>query len=182
MKVRASLPLASWIRPAIWLMPEDNTYGGFPASGEIDLMESSGNENYHCGQQSRGVDTVQTNLHFGPAGINPHWKNETLKSNSSANYAEQFHIYEIDWTEQYLAFLIGKTRPDTSQTRPINVLSSDGSEIYRLTAPGPDGGLWHYAGYSGDNIYKHGGPLAPFDQPFYFILSAQSGETCPDLT
>ena len=115
-KVRASLPLASWIRPAIWLMPEDNTYGGFPASGEIDLMESSGNENYHCGQQSRGVDTVQTNLHFGPAGLNPHWKNETLKSNRSVNYAEQFHIYEIDWTEQYLAFLIGNTRLDTSQT------------------------------------------------------------------
>ena len=35
---------------------------------------------------------------------------------------------------------------------------SDGAEIYRLKAPGPDGGLWDYAGYSGDNIYKHGGP------------------------
>ena len=107
MEVRASLPLASWIRPAIWLMPEENIYGGFPASGEIDLMESSGNENYHCGKQSRGVDTVQSNLHFGPAGQNPHWTNSTLKSNTSVDYAEQFHIYEIKWTQKYIAFIIG---------------------------------------------------------------------------
>ena len=54
--------------------------------------------------------------------------------------------------------------------------SSDGAETFRLTAPGPGGGLWDLAGFTGENIYRHGGPLAPFDRRFYFILSAQSGE------
>ena len=88
-------------------MSENSSYGAFPASGEIDLMESSGNQNYHCGQQSRGVDTVQSNLHFGPPGQNPHWTNSTLKSNSSVDYAEHFHIYEIGWTKKHIAFIIG---------------------------------------------------------------------------
>ena len=36
-------------------------------------------------------------------------------------------------------------------------------------------GLFDFAGLDGENIYKTGGPLAPFDRDFYIILSAQSG-------
>jgi len=44
-------------------MPEGGgKYGGWPKSGEIDLVESSGNREYHCGATSRGVDTVQVSL------------------------------------------------------------------------------------------------------------------------
>ena len=68
MEWRARLPLADWIRPALWLMPVSNIYGGFPASGEIDMMESSGNLRYYCGAQSRG-ETEEAALsqdHYGP--------------------------------------------------------------------------------------------------------------------
>jgi len=169
-EIRARLPLTDWIRPALWLMPENSTYGGFPASGEIDMMESSGNRGYHCGTQSRGVDTVQTNLHLGLPGtkversgdmMNPtprrHWSNATLKTDENIDFAEQFRIYGLEWNENFLAF------------------SVDGEEIYRLEAPGPNGGLFDLAGLDGDNIYKSGGPMAPFDQNFYLIISAQSG-------
>lgn len=30
-----------WLWPAIWLLPENNAYGNWPASGEIDLMVRS---------------------------------------------------------------------------------------------------------------------------------------------
>ncbi len=33
-----------WLWPAIWLLPEKNAYGQWPASGEIDVMESRGNK------------------------------------------------------------------------------------------------------------------------------------------
>ena len=46
---RAKLPLAEWFRPALWLMPAHSVYGGWPASGEVDIMESSGNRDYFCG-------------------------------------------------------------------------------------------------------------------------------------
>jgi len=32
-----------WIVAAIWMMPRDSSYGGWPTSGEIDIMESRGN-------------------------------------------------------------------------------------------------------------------------------------------
>ena len=106
-EVAARLPLADWLRPAIWLLPENNKYGAFPASGEIDLMEATGNINYHCGTQSRGVDTVQTNIHYGPPGSQSSGRLATVWTNTTDDYAERFHIYELEWTEQYLAFIIG---------------------------------------------------------------------------
>ena len=42
-EVKAQLPKGDWIWPAIWLLPRDQAYGTWPASGEIDIMESWGN-------------------------------------------------------------------------------------------------------------------------------------------
>ena len=63
---RARLPLADWIRPALWMMSSTNTYGSFPANGEIDMMESSGNWYYYCNGQSRGLKTINfTHTYLG---------------------------------------------------------------------------------------------------------------------
>ena len=45
-EVRAKLPKGDWLWPAIWLLPKHNEYGEWPASGEIDIMESRGNVGY----------------------------------------------------------------------------------------------------------------------------------------
>ena len=124
-EVAARLPLADWLRPAIWLLPENNRYGAFPASGEIDLMEATGNLNFHCGNQSRGVNTVQTNIHYGPPGSQPPARLATVRTNTTDNYAERFHIYELEWTEQYLAFIIGN-HPERRPTVVISRIRRDG--------------------------------------------------------
>jgi len=156
-EVRAKLPLLPWVRPAFWLMPDGaGVYGGWPSSGEIDMMESSGMKDYHCGSTSRGVDTVQTNLHFGPSR-DQHWSDGRTFVNSSHNFADSWHLWGMDWKEDYIAFTF------------------DGVESYRLTAPGPPGGLFDMAGFNGENIYREGGPLAPWDQPFHFIISLHAG-------
>ena len=41
-EVRAKLPRGDWLWPAIWMLPRYNQYGGWPASGEIDIMEARG--------------------------------------------------------------------------------------------------------------------------------------------
>ena len=47
---------------AIWMLPTSNQYGGWPASGEIDIMESRGNPaSYTAG----GVNAFGSTLHFG---------------------------------------------------------------------------------------------------------------------
>src|SRR5439155_4405990 len=37
--IRARLPKGRGMWPAIWMLPTDNVYGGWPNSGEIDIME-----------------------------------------------------------------------------------------------------------------------------------------------
>lgn len=50
----AKLPKGDWQWPALWLMPSRGEYGGWPASGEIDVMEVSAHEAAieHTGEQA----------------------------------------------------------------------------------------------------------------------------------
>ena len=41
-EVKAKIPDGRGMWPAIWMLPTDWQYGGWPASGEIDIMESVG--------------------------------------------------------------------------------------------------------------------------------------------
>ena len=52
-EVRAQLPKGDWIWPAIWMLPTHQQYGVWPASGEIDIVESRGNA---AGYPAGGVD------------------------------------------------------------------------------------------------------------------------------
>lgn len=61
-EIRAKLPRGDWLWPAIWLLPKHNEYGQWPASGEIDIMESRGNNpSYPAG----GSDKFGSTLHWG---------------------------------------------------------------------------------------------------------------------
>ncbi|RKO89995.1 concanavalin A-like lectin/glucanase domain-containing protein, partial [Blyttiomyces helicus] len=65
-EVRAKLPQGDWIWPAIWMLPVNGEYGKWPASGEIDIMESRGNLNYPA-EFGGGVNTIGSTLHWGPS-------------------------------------------------------------------------------------------------------------------
>ena len=85
-EVKAKLPSGRGTWPAIWLLPDQNTYGGWPKSGEIDVMEMVGYDpnNVHF--------TVHTELYNGAMG--------TQKGNSKLipTSGTSFHKYRMDWT------------------------------------------------------------------------------------
>ena len=54
--IRAILPKGKGIWPAFWMLPENNVHGGWPKSGEIDIMEMVGHE----------PKKVYGTLHYGP--------------------------------------------------------------------------------------------------------------------
>ena len=57
--------------PAIWMMPESDTYGPWPNSGEIDIMETRGNAaSYTAG----GRDRYSSALHWGKVTITSSFK------------------------------------------------------------------------------------------------------------
>lgn len=42
-EISAKVPRGDWLWPALWMLPVNDTYGPWPRSGEIDIMESRGN-------------------------------------------------------------------------------------------------------------------------------------------
>jgi len=82
-EIKAKLPKGRGTWPAIWMLPTDNVYGGWPNSGEIDIME-------HVGYDLNNVHfTLHANAFFGANGKG------AAKIISTAT--EEFHVYRLDW-------------------------------------------------------------------------------------
>lgn len=102
-EVRAKLPQGQGTWPAIWMLPEDNTYGQWASSGEIDILEAV-NLGVPCAACPGGVEnTVLGTLHFG--GI---WPNNSLNSTEIAQPGslDEFHTYSVVWSEGKMTWLI----------------------------------------------------------------------------
>ena len=83
---RAKLPTGQGIWPALWMMPQHDRYGGWPRSGEIDVMEARGQEPHK----------VLGTLHYGsvmPANV--HTGNDYAFPNGGT--IAEFHVYAVEW-------------------------------------------------------------------------------------
>ena len=85
---RAKLPKGQGLWPAIWLMPSDDKYGGWAASGEIDIVEYKGQE----------PNQVWGTLHYGG-----HWPDNKHSGSQyqlpSGSFADDFHEFALEWEE-----------------------------------------------------------------------------------
>ena len=99
--IYCSLKLYYFIFTAIWLLPKYNEYGTWPASGEIDLMESRGNKNLVKNGQNIGSELSSSTLHFGPFWpLNGYEKAHFEKNTAPGQGFEQdFHLYQFEWTD-----------------------------------------------------------------------------------
>jgi beta-glucanase (GH16 family) len=93
---RAKLPQGKGYWPALWLMPRDSVYGGWAASGEVDIMENKG----------RIPTQVMGTLHFGGA-----YPNQAQSYGPSYNFAggdsvTNFHVYALEWTTNQFAWYV----------------------------------------------------------------------------
>jgi beta-glucanase (GH16 family) len=93
-EVLAKLPAGDWLWPAIWMLPRDNVYGEWPRSGEIDIMESRGN-NYTYKQGGNNI--ASSTLHFGPDGDNDGWwRNNVKRKALHTTYASDYNVYGVE--------------------------------------------------------------------------------------
>ena len=91
-EVRAKLPLGVGTWPAIWMLGANLPEVGWPAAGEIDIME-------HVG---RVQDEVSSALHT------PSSFGNTVNTNKLTvdGVSEDFHIYGLNWSEDEISFLV----------------------------------------------------------------------------
>lgn len=93
-EIRAKLPAGRGMWPAVWMLPTKWAYGGWPISGEIDIMENVGY--WHDSVFS----TIHTDAYNGMKGTQVS-KSFVLSDNDKA-----FHIYSMEWTSEEMRFMI----------------------------------------------------------------------------
>jgi len=158
-EIRAKLPCGDWIWPALWMMPRYNAFGDWPASGEIDIVESRGNRNY----PTSGANSFASTLHLGPAWNadlwQPNHQQYTLPGGSM--FCDQFHVFGLIWNQNGI-----QTYVDSQSNIVLNV---------KFDEPWYSKGGW--AGTTWYNPWMNGSNATPFDQPYYLVFNVAVGGT-----
>ncbi len=129
-EVRAKLPSGTGIWPAIWMLGSNIGAVGWPACGEIDIME-------YVGYQPNIIhSTVHTSS--GYAG-NGHGDKKILETAE-----EEFHIYGLLWTETSLTFYVDSPENVTHVYAPTvkNEITWPFDESHFFILNVAIGGLW----------------------------------------
>ena len=93
MEVRAKLPSGRGTWPAIWTLGT-NSQAGWPACGEIDIMEFVGSD----------PGTVHANIHTRKYNhVQKTGKGSQIKI---ADASDAFHVYALEWTPDRLDFFV----------------------------------------------------------------------------
>ena len=93
-EIRAKLPKGKGIWPAIWMLPQNSVYGGWPKSGEIDIMELVGHE----------PNKVYGTVHFGPGPASIQFsRGYTL---AATDFSNDFHVFSIVWDSNFIQWLV----------------------------------------------------------------------------
>ncbi len=92
LEIRAKLPGGTGIWPALWMLGENIAEIGWPACGEIDMMEYAG----------KNKDLIHSTVHN-----NSSWGNTVnTKTIIIQGVEDDFHIYSLEWTQDQIRFMI----------------------------------------------------------------------------
>jgi beta-glucanase (GH16 family) len=146
---RARVPWGKGLWPALWMLPVNDKYGGWAASGEIDLMEIVGER----------PQEVLSSLHFGSSY--PHRTLITTTHALQGAGVSDWHTYAVEWEPGEIRFYV-----DEVQTHAHRFWWS----CSRLA-----GGQGVEAASADDlNPWP-----APYDQPFYLLMNVAVGGNFP---
>jgi beta-glucanase (GH16 family) len=94
-EARAKLPAGGGTWPAIWMLGNNINSAGWPACGEIDIMEHKGND----------LNRIFGTLHYpGRSGGNADGATTVI-----SNATTDFHIYTLEWTSSSIKISVDNT-------------------------------------------------------------------------
>lgn len=94
-EARLKIPYGQGIWPAFWMLGDNSKARGWPAEGEIDVMENIGKE------PSTVHGTVHGPGYSGGKGIG---KPYTLPPGT--RFADDFHVYAVEWNPGSIEFFV----------------------------------------------------------------------------
>ena len=94
-EMRAKLPRGRGIWPAFWMLPTDEVFGGWPRSGEIDIMELIGHE----------PNRIHATIHFANT-LYQHQFQTTSYLLSQGTFNDDFHTFHIEWGQNEIKWYV----------------------------------------------------------------------------
>lgn len=86
MESRIKLPAGGGLWPAFWMLSTNEPYGGWPQSGEIDIMEFVGNQ----------PEQVLGYIHYGDPSPNNQNQGNSF-SLHEGNFFDEWHEFAVEW-------------------------------------------------------------------------------------
>ncbi|PVH81977.1 glycoside hydrolase family 16 protein [Cadophora sp. DSE1049] len=162
-EVVAKMPTGDWLWPAIWLLPVNDVYGPWPASGEIDIVESRGNDhNYKYG----GNNKIVSSLHWGPTkALDQSWRDTNTQRSLHSSYSAKFHTYALEWSEKYLYTYVDSRIHHVIYTKYTKPQWTRG-QFPQFSGGELTSDPWNTNRFN-----------TPFDTPFYLIINLAVGGT-----
>lgn len=114
--IRALLPKGQGIWPALWMLGENISSIGWPACGEIDIMEMIGG--------SGREKTVHGTVHWDHNG--EHAQSGGSRSVSVGSLADRYHVFSIIWDESSITWYL-----DDIAYYTINITQASMSEFHQ---------------------------------------------------
>ncbi len=114
--IRAALPQGQGIWPALWMLGANFPTAGWPASGEIDIMEMTGG----TGKDNTVHGTI-------------HWQNEGNHANYGGDFsleegvfADEFHVFSIVWNPETITWYV-----DGEEFHVVDITPEELSEFHQ---------------------------------------------------
>ena len=97
-EARARMPQGQGMWPAFWLLPTEQVYGGWAASGEIDVVEVLGHE------PEKAIGTIH---YGGPSPANVSSGNDYILEGTT--FADDFHVFAVEWHPGIMRWYVDDT-------------------------------------------------------------------------
>lgn len=94
--IRAALPKGKGVWPALWMLGSNIDAVGWPACGEIDIMELTGD------LPNRVLSTV----HFGQNLGSHQYKSQSKYLSGGDDFNKEFHVFSMNWKADIIEFMI----------------------------------------------------------------------------
>ena len=114
--IRAALPFGQGIWPALWLLGSNISSVGWPACGEIDIMEMIGG--------SGREKTVHGTAHWSNSGSHAQYGDSY--SLSSGSFQDEYHVFSLVWDQNQIKWYV-----DDKLYNTLNITDPELSEFRR---------------------------------------------------
>ena len=147
---RAKVPWGKGLWPALWMLPVEDKYGGWAASGEIDLMEIVGEKPHE----------VLNSIHYG--SVYPKRSLDThVHKLPNGSMVSDWHVYTVEWEPGEIRFYVDNVHTSTQSFWWSCSKTKNGAGVEAIKDA--DLNAWP----------------APFDQAFYLIMNVAVGGNFP---